>query len=58
MTTFLFIVSVLYFFYLNPFYLEQKFDDATDRHKVQTLLTCLFQMNFIFTFVRDETTNY
>ena len=35
-------------FYLNPFYLEWKFDDAVDRDKVETLWICFIPNEFYF----------
>ena len=45
-----FIIDCISFirFYLNPFYLEGTFDDATDRDKVETLWTCIIPNEFYF----------
>ena len=45
-----FIIDCISFilFYLNPLYLEPKFDDATNRDKVETLWTCFIPNEFYF----------
>ena len=45
-----FIIDCISFtlFYLNPFYLERKFEDAADRDKVETLWTCFIPNEFYF----------
>ena len=58
MKTLLLIVSVLYFFYLNPFYLERKFDDAADRDKVETLCACFVPNEFYFYICQGENYQY
>ena len=40
--------------YLNPFCLEQKFDDAADRDKVKTLCTCFVPNDFYFYICQGE----
>ena len=51
-----FIIDCISFilFYLNPFYLEQKFDDAADRDKVETLWTCFIPNEFYFYICQGE----
>ena len=51
-----FIIDCISFilFYLNPFYLEQKFDDATNRDKVETLRTCFIPNEFYFYICQGE----
>ena len=51
-----FIIDCISFilFYLNPFYLEQKFDDATNRDKVETLWTCFIPSEFYFYICQGE----
>ena len=45
-----FIIDCISFilFYLNLFYQERKFDDATDRDKIETLWTCFIPNKFYF----------
>ena len=45
------IVSVSY---LNPFYLEQKFGDATNRDKVEILWSCFIPNEFYFYICQGE----
>ena len=51
-----FIVDCMSFilFYLNLFYLEQKFGNAADREKVQTLWTCFIPNEFYFYISQGE----
>ena len=51
-----FIIDCISFivFYLNPFYLERKFDDATDRDKVETLWICFISGEFYFYICQGE----
>ena len=51
-----FIIDCISFilFYLNPFYLEQKFDDPADRDKVETLWTCFIPNEFYFYICQGE----
>ena len=37
--------------YLNPFYLEQKFQDAFNREKFETLWSCFLSSDFYYSFV-------
>ena len=52
----IFIIDCIIFilFYLNPFYLEQKFEDAADRDKVETLWTCFIPNEFYFYICQGE----
>ena len=51
-----FIIDCISFilFYLNPFYLEGMFDDATDRDKVETLWTCIIPNEIYFYICQRE----
>ena len=51
-----FIIDCISFilFYLNPFYLERKFDDAADRGKVETLCTCFIPNELYFYICQGE----
>ena len=51
-----FIIDCIIFilFYLNSFYLERKFDDATNRGKVETLWTCFIPNEFYFYIFQGE----
>ena len=51
-----FIIDCISFilFCLNPFYLERKFDDVTDRDKVETLWTCFIPNEFYFYICQGE----
>ena len=40
--------------YLNPFYLEQKFEEVADRDKAQTLWTCFTPNKFYFYICQGE----
>ena len=51
-----FIIDCISFilYYLNPFYLEQNFNDAADRNKVETLWTCSISSEFYFCICQGE----
>ena len=51
-----FIIDCISFilFYLNSFYLEQKFKDAADRDKVEILWTCFIPNEFYFSICQGE----
>ena len=51
-----FIIDCISFilFYLNPFYPERNFDDATDRDKVKTLWTCVIPNKHYFYISQGE----
>ena len=40
--------------YLNPFYLEQKFEDVVDRQKVEALWNCFMPSDFYIFICRSE----
>ena len=45
-------------FYLNPFYLERKFEDTAVRDKVETLWTCFIPNEFYFYICKEKTISY